>query len=143
MNGVGSYTATCSGGTLAPANGDPVPLGPVSVTYTVKYGPNSGVLQPINPNNSSVFNRKSTVPVKFTPDGESRDDGVRHDGLDDQGGSGQLHVVRFNVRGARGRPIEHAEHGVPVGRLGQAIHLQRHDLQPLRGDLLDVPDQPR
>ena len=65
-NGVGLRSATCAGGTVAPANGAPVPLPAVSVTYTVKYGPNSGVLQPINPDNTSVFNRNRTVPVKFT-----------------------------------------------------------------------------
>jgi len=69
VNGVGAFTATCAGGTAAPPNGAPVALPPVSVSFTVKYGPNSGVLQPINPDNSSIFSRNRTVPVKFTLSG--------------------------------------------------------------------------
>ena len=33
--------------------------------FSVSYGGVSGILQPINPNNSSVFKRGHAVPVKF------------------------------------------------------------------------------
>jgi hypothetical protein len=61
VNGVGSYTATCSGAVDVAGNaGDPA-----SVTYSVTYGGLSGILQPINPDNTSIFKRGQAVPVKF------------------------------------------------------------------------------
>ena len=36
-----------------------------SATYSVHYGGVSGILQPINPDNTSVFKRGQAVPVKF------------------------------------------------------------------------------
>ena len=60
-NGVGTYTATCSGGKDKADNGHT----PVSVTYRVEYTGLSGILQPINPDNTSLFSRGKAVPVKF------------------------------------------------------------------------------
>lgn len=39
-------------------------------TYSVHYGGVSGILQPINPDNSSVFSRGRAVPVKFQLGGD-------------------------------------------------------------------------
>jgi hypothetical protein len=63
-NGVGSFTATCSGGKDNAGNSQ---AAPVSVTYSVIYDPAgiSGILQPINSDNTSVFSRGKSVPVKF------------------------------------------------------------------------------
>jgi hypothetical protein len=63
-NGVGSFTATCSGGK---DNANNSQAAPVSVTYSVIYSPAgiSGILQPINPDNTSLFSRGKAVPVKF------------------------------------------------------------------------------
>jgi hypothetical protein len=66
VNGVGSFTATCSG---AADNAGNV-AGDVSVSYSVIYAGVSGILQPINPDNSSVFRRGQTVPVKFSLGGD-------------------------------------------------------------------------
>lgn len=60
-NGVGTFTATCSNGKDVAGN----PQGPASVSYKVVYGGVSGILQPINPDNSSLFSRGRAVPVKF------------------------------------------------------------------------------
>jgi hypothetical protein len=62
-NGVGTFTATCSGAKDKADNS----AAPVSVTYYVQYLPSgvSGILQPINPDNTSVFSRGRAVPVKF------------------------------------------------------------------------------
>lgn len=60
VNGVGSFTATCSGGSDNAGN-----LANASATYQVNYGGLSGILQPINSDNSSVFSRGKAVPVKF------------------------------------------------------------------------------
>ena len=62
-NGVGSFTATCSGGTDNADN----PQAAASVTYSVIYDPAgiSGILQPINPDGTSLFSRGKAVPVKF------------------------------------------------------------------------------
>jgi hypothetical protein len=64
VNGVGSVTYTCyakdNAGNLANA----------SATYQVNYGGLSGILQPINPENSSVFSRGKAVPVKFQLGGD-------------------------------------------------------------------------
>ena len=59
-NGVGSFTATCSGAVDNAGN-----AGVKAVTYTVNYGGVSGILQPINPDNTSIFKRGQAVPVKF------------------------------------------------------------------------------
>jgi len=62
VNGVGSFTATCGGAKDIAGNPQ---TAPVSASYTVVYGGVSGILQPINPDNSSVFSRGRAVPVKF------------------------------------------------------------------------------
>jgi len=67
VNGVGSFTATCSGGSDNAGN----TANAASVSYTVWYGGVSGILQPINPDNSSVFNRGKAVPVKFQLAGDA------------------------------------------------------------------------
>jgi hypothetical protein len=61
-NGVGSFTATCSG-----AKDNANNSGSASATYSVIYDPAglSGILQPINPDNTSLFSRGKAVPVKF------------------------------------------------------------------------------
>jgi hypothetical protein len=59
-NGVGTFTATCSG--ASDNAGNP---GSASATYTVAYGGVSGILQPINYDDSSIFSRGKAVPVKF------------------------------------------------------------------------------
>ncbi len=69
-NGVGLYTATCAGATSATR--PPVTAAPVSVTFAVQYTGVSGVLQPINPDNTSIFNRNRVVPVRFRIDGSPR-----------------------------------------------------------------------
>jgi hypothetical protein len=59
-NGVGSFTAKCSGAVDNAGN----KAAPVSVTYTVVYG-FGGFLSPV-PKSSLVYNSGSTIPVKFT-----------------------------------------------------------------------------
>jgi hypothetical protein len=61
-NGVGEFTATCSGAIDVAGNSQ---AASVSVKYNVYYGGLSGILQPINPDNSSMFSRGKAVPVKF------------------------------------------------------------------------------
>ena len=58
-NGVGSMTYQCTAKDLT---GN---VGTTSATYSVHYGGMSGILQPINPDNTSVFKRGQAVPVKF------------------------------------------------------------------------------
>ena len=65
-NGVGTYTATCSGATDVAGNGATT----ASVTYQVVYAGVGGILQPINPDNTSVFKRGQSVPVKFKLGGD-------------------------------------------------------------------------
>ena len=60
-NGVGTFTATCSGGKDVAGN----TRDPVSVSYKVAYSGVSGILQPINYDDSSIFSRGKAVPVKF------------------------------------------------------------------------------
>jgi hypothetical protein len=60
-NGVGTFTATCSGGTDNAGNSQ----GSAAVQYQVVYTGLTGILQPINPDNTSVFSRGKSVPVKF------------------------------------------------------------------------------
>lgn len=62
-NGVGSFTATCDGATSATS--PPVATPPVSASYAVLYAGVSGIQQPINADNTSVFSRNRVVPVKF------------------------------------------------------------------------------
>ena len=67
-NGTGSYEYTCSGHQDNAGNlGDPV-----VETFQVQYDPDSlsGILQPINPDNPSVFKRGQAVPVKFRLSGD-------------------------------------------------------------------------
>lgn len=58
-NGVGSVTFTCTASDNA---GNPATA---SKSYSVVYGGVTGILQPINPDNTSVFKRGQAVPVKF------------------------------------------------------------------------------
>ena len=60
-NGVGTFTATCSGAADVAGN---LALDAVA-TYYVHYGGLSGFLQPINPDGSSLFNRGQSVPAKL------------------------------------------------------------------------------
>ena len=66
-NGIGAITATCSGGTDMAGH----PATSVSKTYTVTYGAaGTKILQPINTDNTSVFSRGKSVPVKFRLGGD-------------------------------------------------------------------------
>jgi hypothetical protein len=67
--GVGTFTAACNGATDKAGN-----MAAASVTYKVQFAPVGTsclgspaheVLQPVNPDGTSVFKQKSTVPVKF------------------------------------------------------------------------------
>jgi hypothetical protein len=61
INGVGSVVVTCSGHTDNAGN----PGDAVSETFYVFYPGLSGILQPINTDNTSVFSRGKVVPIKF------------------------------------------------------------------------------
>ena len=61
VNGVGTFVAKCGGGKDNAGN----TADDASVMYSVHFGGLSGILQPINPDNSSVFSRGKAVPVKF------------------------------------------------------------------------------
>jgi len=61
INGVGTFTATCSGAADFAGNSA---LDAVA-TYYVHYAGLSGFLQPINPDGSSLFNRGQSVPAKL------------------------------------------------------------------------------
>jgi hypothetical protein len=63
-NGVGTVTYTCTGADNA---GD---SDSVSKSFTVIHGGVIGILQPINPDNTSIFSRGRTVPVKFQLGGD-------------------------------------------------------------------------
>jgi hypothetical protein len=63
-NGVGTFVATCSATDLAGNSAN------ATKTYHVVYGGLSGILQPINADASSLFNRGRAVPVKFRLDGD-------------------------------------------------------------------------
>jgi len=65
VNGVGDFTATCSGAEDNAGN-----TGSASVAYHVHYADVSGFLQPINPDNSSVFKRGQSVPAKLRIGGD-------------------------------------------------------------------------
>jgi hypothetical protein len=60
---VGTFTATCSGALDKAGNS-----GSAAATYSVNYAPQGGrfgFLQPINPDNTSLFSRGKSVPGKF------------------------------------------------------------------------------
>jgi hypothetical protein len=59
VNGVGDVTYECSATDNAGNSSTD------SRTFTVQYGGLSGILQPINPDNTSLFKRGQAVPVKF------------------------------------------------------------------------------
>jgi hypothetical protein len=59
VNGVGSFTATCSGGKDTAGN----TAAPVSATYTVSYSW-SGFLSPVA--DAKVYQAGSTIPLKWT-----------------------------------------------------------------------------
>jgi hypothetical protein len=61
VNGVGTFQAKCTGGKDNAGN----LADDATVTYLVEYGGVSGILQPINPDNTSLFSRGKAVPVKF------------------------------------------------------------------------------
>ncbi len=58
-NGVGSVTYTCTASDNAGNSAN------ASKSYSVVYAGLTGILQPINPDNTSVFKRGQAVPVKF------------------------------------------------------------------------------
>jgi hypothetical protein len=64
-NGVGTFTATCSGAYDWANNF----ADDATATYQVHYGGLTGFTAPINPDNSSVFRRGQAVPAKFSFDG--------------------------------------------------------------------------
>ncbi len=59
-NHVGDFTATCSGAYDVAGNPQVA-----SVMYHVNFTGLSGILQPINPDDTSVFSRGKAIPVKF------------------------------------------------------------------------------
>jgi hypothetical protein len=65
VNGVGTANGSCGGAT--DLLGNPQSPDPLAFSFQVIYDPAglSGILQPINPDNSSVFKRGQSVPVKF------------------------------------------------------------------------------
>ena len=63
VNGVGTAHGSC-GGALDHL-GNPQSPDPLNFTFYVVYGGVSGILQPINPDNTSVFKRGQAIPVKF------------------------------------------------------------------------------
>jgi hypothetical protein len=69
-NGVGTANGSCGGAT--DNLGNPQSPDPLSFTFYVIYDPAgiSGILQPINPDNTSVFKRGQSVPVKFSLAGD-------------------------------------------------------------------------
>jgi hypothetical protein len=68
VNGVGPIAYTCSGHVDNAGN----PGDPVTETLYVQYDPAglSGILQPINPDNTSLFQRGKAIPVKFRLGGD-------------------------------------------------------------------------
>lgn len=65
-NGVGAFMVTCSGAVDNAGNEAP----PVSIGYTVVYDGVSGILEPINPDNTSIFSRGKAIPVKLRLTGD-------------------------------------------------------------------------
>lgn len=66
-NGVGTFTATCSGGSDIAGNN----AADASVTYRVVYSLAAVKIgQPINTDNTSLFSRGKSVPVKFQLPGD-------------------------------------------------------------------------
>lgn len=64
-NGVGTFTATCSGAYDWANNF----ADDATATYQVHYGGLTGFTAPIKPDNTSVFKRGQAVPAKFSFDG--------------------------------------------------------------------------
>jgi hypothetical protein len=62
VNGVGSFIYSCNG---AVDNAGNVQTSGDTKTFFVWYAGVSGILQPINPDNTSLFSRGKAVPVKF------------------------------------------------------------------------------
>ena len=99
VNGVGDVTVTCSAATdFAGNTGDPA-----SITYHINYGVGSGILQPINPDNTSIFKRGQTVPVKFKLPGDE------YFGFDTSGWS----ILRQNVSCAAFDTLDAQPESVP------------------------------
>jgi hypothetical protein len=65
-NGVGTFTATCTGALDNAGNLS----APVSVTFGQTYGEGSGILPPIAPGSDRLAVRGQTVPVKFRLPGD-------------------------------------------------------------------------
>lgn len=65
-NGVGVFTATCTGGADNAGNSADA----AHDSYSVVYGMGSGIGQPINADGNSVFSQKRAVPVKFSLPGD-------------------------------------------------------------------------
>jgi hypothetical protein len=93
-SGTGVFTVICAGGT---DNADNI-AAPVSATYQVYETPsnNPAVMQPINPDNSSVFSSQRTIPVKFQLDGD------QPNGFDTTNWKIQAAVVNCTTLGATG-----------------------------------------
>jgi hypothetical protein len=70
QNGVGTASGSCGGAT--DNLGNPQSPDPLTFTFHVIYDPAgiSGILQPINPDNTSVFKRGQAIPVKFSLSGD-------------------------------------------------------------------------
>ena len=133
-NGVGSFTATCSG--AVDNAGNP---GVKAVTYTVNYGGVGGILQPINPDNTSVFKRGQSVPVKFKLGGDE------YTGFDDQG-AGRSRGFQRRVDASTADDsivesvtLEYSGDDLPI-RLHPArpVHLQRRHEDKNVEQLLDL-----
>jgi HYR domain-containing protein/chitobiase/beta-hexosaminidase-like protein len=67
-NGVGTFTATCTGAMDNAGNQSAA----VSVTFGIGYGAGSGILPPIAPGSDRLLVRGQTVPVKFRLPGDER-----------------------------------------------------------------------
>jgi hypothetical protein len=101
-SGFGSVTYTCTGADNAGNSAS------VSKTFSVVYGGASGILQPINPNNTSVFSRGRAVPVKFRLAGDGAGSGFPN-GFNT--GSWTLQRVQVNCTGFN--PIDSTRESVP------------------------------
>jgi hypothetical protein len=66
-NGVGEFTVNCSG---AQDNAGNSQAALTAIKYKVEYAGLGNILQPINPDNTSAFNRGQAVPVKFQLGGD-------------------------------------------------------------------------
>jgi hypothetical protein len=61
VNGIGTVKVTCDGGKDNLGNDHDA----ATASYYIAYGGFSGILQPVNPDNTSLFSRGKSVPVKF------------------------------------------------------------------------------